>query len=141
MVGLREPSIDRLSSHPVSAIQDPDARKGSPVPIAVRYESVADAYMSGLERFAAAGGDPSRVSSVASFFVSRIDSAVDQRIAEELDAPRDRDRRAKLKSLVGRVAIALFQRGQKAAFRLPIEIIEDLCHELVRILFVRAREV
>jgi 6-phosphogluconate dehydrogenase len=41
------------------------------------YEQVAEAYLAGLERLAAAGGDLSRVASVASFFVSRIDSAVD----------------------------------------------------------------
>ncbi len=41
------------------------------------YEQAAHAYLRGLERFVAAGGDPARVASVASFFVSRIDSAVD----------------------------------------------------------------
>src|SRR5262245_32834031 len=41
------------------------------------YEQVADAYIAGLERFAARGGDPKRVASVASFFVSRIDTAID----------------------------------------------------------------
>jgi len=39
------------------------------------YEAVAEAYIAGLERFAAGGGDVSRVASVASFFISRIDSA------------------------------------------------------------------
>jgi len=42
-----------------------------------RYEEVADAYMRGLERLLANGGDPRGVASVASFFVSRIDTAVD----------------------------------------------------------------
>lgn len=45
-----------------------------------RYEQVMDAYMSGLEDFAAAGGDLSSVSSVASFFVSRFDTEVDDRL-------------------------------------------------------------
>src|SRR5690606_27392961 len=39
-----------------------------------RYEEVAEAYMRGLERLVASGGDPSRVASVASFFVSRVDT-------------------------------------------------------------------
>ena len=41
------------------------------------YEAVAEAYITGLEAFAAKGGDPSRVESVASFFISRIDALVD----------------------------------------------------------------
>lgn len=45
-----------------------------------RYEEVIEAYLSGLEDFASVGGDLSRVSSVASFFVSRFDSEVDKRL-------------------------------------------------------------
>ena len=45
-----------------------------------RYLSVIDAYMSGLERFREAGGDPAAVNSVASFFVSRFDTEVDKRL-------------------------------------------------------------
>ena len=47
-----------------------------------RYGQVMDAYLSGLEQLVAAGGDPSRVSSVASFFVSRVDTNVDRRLQE-----------------------------------------------------------
>jgi len=42
------------------------------------YEDVAEAYIAGLERLSTSDGDVSRVASVASFFVSRVDSAVDQ---------------------------------------------------------------
>ena len=45
------------------------------------YEVVAQAYLAGLEAFVANGGDPSGVASVASFFVSRVDSAVDKALA------------------------------------------------------------
>ena len=45
------------------------------------YARVREAYMAGLEDLIASGGDPSRVSSVASFFVSRVDTAVDGLIA------------------------------------------------------------
>jgi len=47
-----------------------------------RYEEVAEAYVRGLEARHAQGDDLSRVASVASFFVSRVDSAVDKRLAE-----------------------------------------------------------
>ncbi len=45
-----------------------------------RYAEVAEAYLRGLERLAAAGGDLDRVASVASFFVSRVDSETDRRL-------------------------------------------------------------
>ena len=45
------------------------------------YDAVAFAYIEGLERLVAAGGDPGRVASVASFFVSRIDGVVDKQLA------------------------------------------------------------
>ncbi len=45
-----------------------------------RYEAVAQAYIRGLERLVESGGDPSRVASVASFFVSRVDTEADKRL-------------------------------------------------------------
>jgi transaldolase/glucose-6-phosphate isomerase len=86
------------------------------------YEQVAEAYLAGLERLVAGGGDPSRIASVASFFVSRIDAAVDALIAERL-ASAGHDRSAVLsRSLVGQVAIAnaklAYQRFQEI-FRGP----------------------
>ncbi|MGA3352164.1 MAG: transaldolase [Acidimicrobiales bacterium] len=47
-----------------------------------RYRAVVEAYISGLERFVAGGGDPSKVASVASFFVSRVDTEVDRRLEQ-----------------------------------------------------------
>jgi transaldolase len=47
-----------------------------------RYDEVIDAYMRGLERLAHAGGDVSKVASVASFFVSRVDTETDRRLPE-----------------------------------------------------------
>jgi len=47
-----------------------------------RYSEVVEAYLSGLERLVAAGGDPSGVASVASFFVSRVDTEADRRLDE-----------------------------------------------------------
>ncbi len=45
-----------------------------------RYAQIIEAYLSGLETFVERGGDPSRVHSVASFFVSRVDTEVDRRL-------------------------------------------------------------
>ena len=47
-----------------------------------RYEEVAQAYIRGLERLIAAGGDPTEVASVVSFFVSRVDTETDRRLDE-----------------------------------------------------------
>jgi transaldolase len=47
-----------------------------------RYAEVAEAYIRGLERLAEAGGDPGKVASVASFFVSRVDTETDRRLDE-----------------------------------------------------------
>ncbi len=44
------------------------------------YDAAAHAYLDGLETWVAAGGDPARVASVASFFVSRVDTAVDKQL-------------------------------------------------------------
>src|SRR5262249_10048099 len=45
-----------------------------------RYKAVVEAYLRGLERLVAAGGNPARVASVASFFVSRVDTEADKRL-------------------------------------------------------------
>jgi transaldolase/glucose-6-phosphate isomerase len=71
-----------------------------------RYEQVAEAYFGGLERLAAGGGDVSRVASVASFFVSRIDTAVDAIVAARLEAATSAGEQALLRSVAGTVAIA-----------------------------------
>ncbi|MBI1892925.1 MAG: transaldolase, partial [Candidatus Rokubacteria bacterium] len=70
------------------------------------YERVAEAYISGLETFAGAGGDVARVASVASFFVSRIDVLVDHLIADRLKTSRSAREQTLLRRLTGRVAIA-----------------------------------
>jgi transaldolase/glucose-6-phosphate isomerase len=69
------------------------------------YEAVADAYIAGLEALSAGGGDVSHVASVASFFVSRIDTAIEKKIAAKIPAVSEADAQA-LKALDGKVAIA-----------------------------------
>ncbi len=70
------------------------------------YVKVAEAYIAGLEQFAKNGGDVSRMASVASFFISRIDSAVDAIIDAKLKTSKDAREQELLKSLHGKVAIA-----------------------------------
>ncbi len=70
------------------------------------YEAVAEAYISGLEAFVESGGDPSRVASVASFFISRIDSKVDSLIEAKLKQTNDPSKTEMLKGLLGKIAIA-----------------------------------
>jgi transaldolase/glucose-6-phosphate isomerase len=70
------------------------------------YEQVAKAYIEGLTARAAAGGDVSRIASVASFFVSRIDSMIDAEITGQLKTTSDPAKRARLSGLLGKVAIA-----------------------------------
>lgn len=70
----------------LGAIEDCIA-KGTPINVTLifsleRYAAVAEAYVRGLERLVAAGGDPSRVLSVASFFVSRVDTEADRRLEQ-----------------------------------------------------------
>jgi transaldolase len=52
-----------------------------------RHDKVIDAYLAGLESFVAGGGDPATVSSVASFFVSRVDTETDRRLPETSASP------------------------------------------------------
>ena len=71
------------------------------------YEKVAWAYIEGLEERVKNGGDIGGIASVASFFVSRIDSLVDSTIGDKLkDAKLPSDQQALLRSLQGKVAIA-----------------------------------
>jgi transaldolase/glucose-6-phosphate isomerase len=70
------------------------------------YEQVAEAYIAGLEQLAANGGDLSRVASVASFFISRIDTLVDSIVNDKLKTEKDPAKQALLKSILGKVAIA-----------------------------------
>jgi len=72
-----------------------------------RYREVMDAWLAGLERRAAAGGDLSALRSVASFFVSRVDTKVDAAIEQRrATLPAGSTERAELESLRGRAAVA-----------------------------------
>ena len=70
------------------------------------YEKVAEAYISGLEKLAASGGDVSRIASVASFFISRIDTLVDSLLTDKIHKASSDQEKQFLSSLLGKVAIA-----------------------------------
>ena len=74
-----------------------------------RHRQVAEAYLRGLERLVASGGDPSRIHSVASFFVSRVDTETDRRLAET--------NREDLKGRLGIANAKLAYQQYKALFR------------------------
>jgi transaldolase/glucose-6-phosphate isomerase len=75
------------------------------------YRASAEAYTRGLEALLASGGDPHRVAGVASFFLSRIDALVDERIADALVTGPGPERRARIEGLRGKVAIANAKRA------------------------------
>src|SRR5512139_3106839 len=72
----------------------------------LRYADVAGAYMKGLERLLAAGGDPRKVASVASFFVSRVDTAVDPMLTSVMQRLPGSPKAETAISLMGTVAVA-----------------------------------
>ncbi len=71
-----------------------------------RYEEVAEAYIRGLERRAQAGNSIDRIGSVASFFVSRIDSAVDKQLDQLEKEATDPQKKQQIHALRGKAAIA-----------------------------------
>lgn len=71
-----------------------------------RYAEVAEAFFKGLEAFGKRGGDVSKVASVASFFVSRIDSLVDKKLEEKAASAANPQEKARAQALLGKVAIA-----------------------------------
>jgi transaldolase len=74
-----------------------------------RYGEVIEAYQHGLERFVASGGDPSKVASVASFFVSRVDTEVDKRL-DKIGTDEARALRGKAAIANARLAYELYEK-------------------------------
>src|SRR3954453_20644590 len=85
------------------------------------YADVAEAYIAGLEDFVAKGGDPHNIASVASFFVSRIDTLVDEALDKRIAAISDPAEKQRLAALKGKVAIA----NAKLAYQLYHRLFGD----------------
>ncbi len=131
----RARELFRLVGRPNVMIKIPATREGLPaveeavasgVPVNVtlifsvkRYGEVAEAYQRGVERLLAAGGDPRQVASVASFFVSRIDTAVDAQLLPVAETWPGSPRARTALSLAGKVAVASAQ----AAYAMFLEIV------------------
>ena len=118
----RAEELFRAVSRPNVLIKIPGTREGLPaieetiargIPVNVtlifsvkRYEEVAEAYIRGVERLAASGKSPHRVASVASFFVSRVDTAVDRLLDEGIPRWPGSPKAETAISLKGKVAVA-----------------------------------
>ncbi len=82
------------------------------------YEDVARAYVNGVEKLAASGADVSKIASVASFFVSRIDASIEKIIEGRLKSAKDAKEKEQLQAIDGKVAIA----NAKLAYQSYLEI-------------------
>ena len=92
------------------------------------YRQVADAYLSALEDRVGRGEDIRRIASVASIFVSRIDTAVDKLLDEKLAKTQDPAEQQALRGLQGKAAIA----NAKATYRIYQEIFHGERFEALR---------
>ena len=87
-----------------------------------RYAEVVEAYLAGLERLQRQGGDLSKVASVASFFVSRVDTKVDKLLFDKIQLSSDPAEKRALERLYGKAAIAnskMAYEGYKKSFSGP----------------------
>lgn len=71
-----------------------------------QYERTAQAYINGLKRLKTSGRDIARIRSVASVFVSRVDSVIDSLLHEKISKAKDKATKDKLSSLLGKAAVA-----------------------------------
>lgn len=76
-----------------------------------RYQEVMQAYLEGIESLATQGAKRSGVASVASFFVSRLDSVIDELLMKWIHTSKDMTQRRELSALVGKAAIANSKRA------------------------------
>jgi transaldolase/glucose-6-phosphate isomerase len=122
MTASRAEELFRKVSRPNVLIKIPATAEGLPaiekavsigIPVNVtlifsvkRYEEVTAAYIRGMEKRIATGGDPRSVASVASFFVSRVDTAVDKLLEETVLRWPGSPRAETAISLLGKVAVA-----------------------------------
>ncbi|HKT83268.1 MAG TPA: transaldolase, partial [Solirubrobacterales bacterium] len=83
-----------------------------------RYVEVVDAFMSGLEDRLAAGGDIGKLASVASFFVSRVDTKVDKLLDAKIEAATDPKEKRRLSGLLGKAGVA----NSKEAYQRFLEL-------------------
>lgn len=71
-----------------------------------RYEDVAEAYVRGIEKRAEKNQPVNTIASVASFFVSRVDTLVDKRLTEKISLEKSEGKKENIQGLLGRAAVA-----------------------------------
>ncbi|MGV7229542.1 MAG: transaldolase [Nitrospirales bacterium] len=101
------------------------------------YEQVAWRYIRGLERLAVNGGDVGQVASVASFFVSRIDSLIDKQLEAKIQKESNAKQREIMEGLLGKVAIA----NAKLAYQKFQEIFDSQDFQALKAKGARAQRV
>ncbi len=89
-----------------------------------QYKSASNAYIEGLEQLVAKGADPSKVASVASFFVSRLDSVIDERLKDVTDP----DFRTPAVNAMGKAGIA----NAKLAYAMFKDLVSSERFELLK---------
>jgi transaldolase len=85
------------------------------------YEQVAEAYLRGLEKRAARGESIKEIASVASIFVSRVDTKIDKLIDAKINEAGDESEKEKLRALLGKTAIA----NAKTMYRRYLELFNE----------------
>ncbi len=85
------------------------------------YGQVAEAYLKGLEKRAARGESIKEIASVASIFVSRVDTKIDKLLEEKINEANDEAEKEKLRDLIGKAAIA----NAKTMYRRYLELFDE----------------
>lgn len=85
------------------------------------YEQVAEAYLKGLEKRAARGESIKEIASVASIFVSRVDTKIDKLLEAKIAETTDETKKSELRDLIGKAAIA----NAKTMYRRYLELFGD----------------
>jgi len=85
------------------------------------YEQVAEAYLKGLEKRAARGESIKEIASVASIFVSRVDTKIDKLLDAKINEANDESEKQKLRALIGKAAIA----NAKTMYEKYLELFAD----------------
>jgi transaldolase len=102
-----------------------------------QYIKTAQAYMRGMERYVSAGGDARNVASVASVFVSRVDTAVDKALDALASGETDEKKRSRIADLRGKAAVA----NAALIYAKYLEIIDSDQHKQLEAKGVRPQRV
>jgi len=104
-----------------------------------QYEKTAEAYLKGLQRLAVNSSDLSRVRSVASVFISRVDTMVDKMIDEKVAQETDEGQKVNLQGLKGRAAVAnsriIFEKSKELFSSEEFKALEQKGANLQRVLW------